>query len=321
MGKKRYRLEKGKLEELPEKKKEPKAPTTVENDATGFVLYIPRHINDKIMHWVNKSKYEVSGFGSLEYDEKEHYFVVTDVCLLKQKVSATSTELDPHAIGKAMYRLRDKPGALKWHWHSHVDMNVFWSSDDMEVIRSLGQQGWIVASVFNKKKEIRSAFYTTTQVLGKAHDIFKDNLETVIYYNMPEEQEKALDKEYDELVEVDKPVTKTINTPTTSVYGMNEYWDEYDYECGELRELGAAPDRDEAPKPEEYNEWGYSKVGQYDWLYNPLYDQDLKDEKAQLLAIDEMTQEEINFLREKDKKFQELLAKYIVSQAKEVAHA
>lgn len=294
----------------------PKAPTSKPNDASKMSLFIPRNIYDKVMYWVNKSRYEVSGFGSLEYDEKEHYFVVTDVILLKQKVGATSTEIEAEAMGKAMYRMRDNPGGLKWHWHSHVDMNVFWSSDDMEIIRSLGQQGWIVASVFNKKEEIKSAFYSTSTVLGKAHDVFFDDLDTQVYHNLTDELKKELDDEYDANVTVDRPPV-VVTTPSTigripyHNSFLDDGWDPYGYMERHASEL--AETKGEIPADNKYNEFGYVQVGD-DWLYNPVHDHDLIAERDKALAIDDMTQEEINFLKG-DTKFAALLQRYVVMQA------
>src|SRR5690606_20505605 len=76
---------------------------------------------------------------------------------------------------------------------------------DMEIIRSLGQRGWILASVFNRKEEVRTAFLTTTQIFGRPHDVFVDEIPTFYLDNLSDELRLKLDKEYDEMVEPLRP--------------------------------------------------------------------------------------------------------------------
>jgi hypothetical protein len=127
----------------------------------------------KIMHWVNKSDYEVSGLGKLTF--KDGIYYVHDVMLLPQKNGATHTDIEGEDVGKAMYLLKDQPGDLRFWWHSHVNMDVFWSGTDRSTIRDISQGGWFVATVFNKRREMRSAFYTINPF-----DIFVDQIATEV---------------------------------------------------------------------------------------------------------------------------------------------
>lgn len=146
-------------------------------------IEIPRDIYEKVMYWIDKADFEVSGFGTVLYDAKTGTFVVQDACLLKQEGGAAHTDIDANALGKLMYEIHKRkiPGELKWWWHSHVNMSVFWSGTDKETIRDLGKNGWIVATVLNKKQEMRSAFCAVTEVpiIGK-QTYFVDEIETEI---------------------------------------------------------------------------------------------------------------------------------------------
>lgn len=128
------------------------------NPFKTYKLIIPRMVYEKIMYWVNLSKFEVSGFGRIEFNPETGEFTVLDAYLLEQENTASSTELDQEAICNLLFDTKDLPGRLSWWWHSHVDMPVFWSGTDEKTIAELSANGWIVASVFNKKKEIRTAF-------------------------------------------------------------------------------------------------------------------------------------------------------------------
>lgn len=269
--------------------------TTPQASATNFKLIIPRDVMDKINWWIWKADLEVSGFGSLDYDAKENTYTVRDAILLKQEVGRASAEIDPVSLGKAMFRMKDEPNALKWHWHSHVNMGVFWSNDDMEIIRSLGSQGWIFASVFNRKEEVKSAFFTRTEVMGKAHDLFVNDVPTIIQALHPHELYSAWDKEYDENVTVEKEWTSPMTPASTSLSTKastttsNVFLGNYDDQgWGEVKNC---PSRRE--------------------IYNPCFDKDLKSEHQQFVAIGELTQEECNFLREHSPNFAALYAKYI----------
>lgn len=248
-----------------------------------FSLIIPRDVMDKINWWMHKTNKEVSGFGSLEFDEITKTFKVKDAILLKQKVCAASAEIDSEALAKAMYEMREEPMGLKWHWHSHVNMGVFWSQDDRDLISSLGSRDWILATVFNYKEERRTAFMTTSRVMGCDHDLFIDDIPTSVTNYIQAELYEEWDKEY-----ADK-VSKVIHG-TGDVFrwtpGQN------------------------AGGPLIYSVHGYAK-STTGWIYNPLHDSSLKNEAEQMNAIEEMSTEEINYLLSNDTKFNELWLKSI----------
>lgn len=132
----------------------------------GHQFIHPRVVLDqtayhKIMHWVQKADGEISGLGKIEPQE-DGTFRVTNVMLLPQKNTGASTELDGPAVAKAMYELKDVPGHLNYWWHSHVNMPAFWSKTDTDTMKEFadagGNGGWCVATVFNKKRETKSAF-------------------------------------------------------------------------------------------------------------------------------------------------------------------
>ncbi len=262
--------------------------------ATDYKLVVPHDIHQKILYYMTKSSNEISGYGSLSFDDKANTFTVKDIIILKQSVSPTSTELDPHAIGKAMFEMRDEPMGMKWHWHTHPNMGCFWSADDMEVIRQHGQQGWIIASVFNEKGEHRSAFHTTTEVMGKKHDIFQDNLETSILSFYDQSWFDALDKSYAEKVTEEK-VAAWAYSPG-HVYDATA-WEGYE-------------DPYYRPLSMNYNNVGYAKTSGGNWVYNPLHDEQLPTDEEKLLAIEEMEPFEIQFLKTQDPAFAKLLTRF-----------
>jgi len=160
-------------------------------------VVISEKVYQKIMHWVNKSNFEVSGFGTVSFDKTTETFTIHDAVLLKQENTATSTEIDPVSLGKAMYELKDAPGELKWWWHSHADMGVFWSGDDMKVIDELGGNGWILATVFNKRQQQRSAFMTKFDTIVGNYQVFIDDMALLRVQPILEEEKNEWDAEYE----------------------------------------------------------------------------------------------------------------------------
>lgn len=171
---------------------------------TGTKVQIPKEVYEKVIYWVKKADFEVSGFGTILYDEVEKAFVVQDAFLIKQEGSGASTDIDAKSLSQAMYIAHKNKlkGTLNWWWHSHVNMAVFWSSTDEDTIKQLGTNGWIVASVFNKSEEVRSAFCarTTVPYLG-VQNHYEDDIETEISNYYPDELTKSWDKEFTDNVE------------------------------------------------------------------------------------------------------------------------
>lgn len=270
-------------------------------------VVIPDEVMQKIMWWIFKSNHEVSGFGSLDFDPKTGTFTVRDAILLKQEVGPASTEIDPISIGKAMYEMRDQPNALKWHWHSHVDMSVFWSQDDKDLIKNLGSQGWIVASVFNKKREMKSAFYALVETkfgeIVANQELFLEDIGTHVQRYIAADEAAAWDKQYEEHVSVQKAAVYVPGHyfPTTELMGF----------------VRCSKDRTNRPKPTgnnyayEFDKEGFKWSWKFErWTYNPIYDEELQEDpeaiEAMILTMDD---EEVdiayNYYDDKEKLFKQ----------------
>lgn len=185
-------------------------------------VIIENKVFQKIMYWVNKSEYEVSGLGILRVEDGGILRVV-DAMLLPQKNGATHTDIEPEDAAKLMFRMKDTPGDLRFWWHSHVNMAVFWSGTDMDTIQKLGAGGWFLSTVFNKKREMRSAYYAvhgSDTPWGK-QELFLDELETAVTPFVHAEQNEW-DQSYTE------NVTVAAARWTPSKYGDGSLWpDDY----------------------------------------------------------------------------------------------
>lgn len=163
-------------------------------------IIIRPYVYEKFMHFVDKAPGEVSGLGAVTVIDGVP--VVTDVWLVKQKNSSASTELDAEEVARLMFEHRDKD--LRWWVHSHANMGVFWSGTDNDTIKEFGEHGWLCATVFNKKREMKSAIYTIAErklainnFVPETYGIFADNVGTVIQDSFSLETKAAWDAEYE----------------------------------------------------------------------------------------------------------------------------
>lgn len=155
-------------------------------------IVIGRDAFDKIMYYVKKAKFEISGFGNVAI--VDGIPTVTDIILLKQENNPTETEMDGDAVAKALYdhHVSGMKGELKFWWHSHVDMPTFWSKTDMDTIDDLTKNGWFIHGVFNKKDEYRLA-YSSNEPFG----IFVDDIKLDIDENLVSDELYSLQMELD----------------------------------------------------------------------------------------------------------------------------
>jgi hypothetical protein len=203
------------------------------NEVVGTHIMIESMVYHKIMHWVNKSSYEVSGLGKITY--KDGRITVIDAILLPQKNGSAHTDIEGADVGKAMFLLKDTPGDLRWWWHSHVNMDVFWSGTDRDTIDKITQGGWFVSTVFNKRHEMRSALSMVSPLpLG-----FIDNIPTQQIQYLDPEAVKKWDDDYE------KNVTNLMRTYTwgksESRYPSESGRSSSDFRSGEGGQLPLLP--------------------------------------------------------------------------------
>lgn len=173
------------------------------------IVRIDNEVFRKIMHWVNKSQYEVSGLGTVVL-EGNGIFRVTQAILLPQKNGAAHTDIEPEDVGKLMYAMKDSLGDLRFWWHSHVDMDVFWSGTDWDTIKKIGQGGWFLSTVFNKAREMRSAYYGVEgqNTPWGVSPLFLDELETTVDH-FTDDKTAEWDAQYKDMVTNNVPIHRT----------------------------------------------------------------------------------------------------------------
>lgn len=199
-------------------------------------IVIGREAYDKIMYYVHKAKFEISGFGNVEVIDGIP--TVTDIYLLKQENDPTETEMCPDAVSKAVYdhHMSNVSGEMKFWWHSHVNMDVFWSGTDTATMNSLTENGWFIHGVFNKKDKFKIAYTTNEPVSAFIDDLnleIDEDLitcpklvENALEIYDHEHQRETIDKEFKaQIKELEKEHNLVMDQMLENVDPLFKTWD------------------------------------------------------------------------------------------------
>ena len=170
-------------------------------------LIIPLATYRKIMAYVTICDTEISGFAEVEYNPERNVFVAGEVYLCEQEASGASVHMTEETVSKFNLE-RIKAGATQlprlW-WHSHVNMQAFFSAIDEDTLKDLQNDTFTIALVANKSKEMKAKAYiyneTTTNIMGlkfeSKEQIEIDPLPLTIeleYERIPETLKKEVEK-------------------------------------------------------------------------------------------------------------------------------
>jgi hypothetical protein len=120
-------------------------------------LNIKMHILRKLQLYIETCPVEISGLGNIEVYSPEE-LMITDIFILKQNATAVSTTLDTDAIAEFLtigVEKSDELTNIRCWWHSHVNMDVFFSPLDENTI-SCFTGDFLVSVVGNKRGEFLS---------------------------------------------------------------------------------------------------------------------------------------------------------------------
>ena len=120
------------------------------------MIYFTPTAYEKIKCFTIKAKGEISGLGESRFLNKKD-ILITDIKILKQTYSYTSTDLDEEAMAKFLNQMmKDKKEIENWNvwWHTHSDFDVFWSPTDDDTIENATGGPLLISIVANKKMEM-----------------------------------------------------------------------------------------------------------------------------------------------------------------------
>jgi hypothetical protein len=114
------------------------------------IIYISHDAKQRLDLYIEYAPGEISGLGKVvKFGEN---LLVTDVYLFEQETSPASTSLGQEDVAKFLTHWVQKgldPAELKLWWHSHDQLDLFWSVTDEETIQMF-DVNWMVSIVGNK---------------------------------------------------------------------------------------------------------------------------------------------------------------------------
>ena len=118
----------------------------------------------KIIQLINATTLEIAWHGTVEYDEEEDTFTVTDIVVFPQKTTAATVDVDDDKYVSWFTELEDDViNNLRMHGHSHVNMGVSPSGVDIsyqeELGKSLRDDEFYLFIIINKREEIHATLY------------------------------------------------------------------------------------------------------------------------------------------------------------------
>jgi hypothetical protein len=118
-------------------------------------LFLLPEVEERIRHYTALARGEVSGLGLVE--EIDGGFLVTELYLPKQSCTLAGTDLDQGAVASIILQLDQAgqdSGALRFWFHSHSHLDVFWSQTDEACIAGLANGDYVLSLVTNKAGDI-----------------------------------------------------------------------------------------------------------------------------------------------------------------------
>jgi len=121
-------------------------------------IYLTDDVHKKYMAYMQLATGEISGIGRSTLDEHKNV-IITELWLWRQECTSTTTDVIDH---NAMFELvADLVGQgipmeeLNVWWHSHVDMEAFFSGTDKTTINEWVNNRYLVAVVGNRRSEFQ----------------------------------------------------------------------------------------------------------------------------------------------------------------------
>lgn len=220
-------------------------------------LELPIEVYKKIMAYAEIASGEIQGWADLEYNPDRRCFVAGEVYLIEQEGGAGHVIIDEEVQSRFNLELakKGKKQMPRLWWHSHVEMQTFFSGTDEDTLSEYKNDTFFVGLVVNKFREMACKAYvyteeTTTMLdaVTKEEDWLKiEDLEVKIameYDEIPADLIKEVE------TKVKKPVPHKL-VPWNNPFKMNklikpgdkEYTSDYESLAKRVRDRVAQPNR------------------------------------------------------------------------------
>lgn len=172
-------------------------------------LWIPPFIIEEMMFYAWKVDAEVGGLGRLEFDTKENDIIIKELYLLEQEVCNAECTIKAAGIASLYEELiakneDDKISDINFWWHSHKEMDSFFSGTDDTTMREWNGN-FLIALVINREGKMKARLMSKipVMVIGDIdvainwydvaqHDLWKNNVEKKVKKAAPVQPQQQL---------------------------------------------------------------------------------------------------------------------------------
>lgn len=136
----------------------------------------------KIYYYTKLHPEEVGGLLKVDYNGKA--WIIEDAILLPQTTFPAFFSINQQALAKFV-SVVPKEDFKKWKgwWHSHVNMDAFWSSEDMDTFKGLKNvMGDVMGIVINKRLEHEVGVYKDDEFYAAKLEIIPENHDESRYF-------------------------------------------------------------------------------------------------------------------------------------------
>lgn len=125
-------------------------------------IYLMPEVYCQLMFYARNVEKEVGGFGIATIDKTDNAIDVSEVFLMHQDSEAAECTLKSEAIAlmyEEMVEQGKDTGSVNFWWHSHADMQVFFSGQDNETLAKWPGD-YLIGVCINKKGELKGKIMT-----------------------------------------------------------------------------------------------------------------------------------------------------------------
>lgn len=111
----------------------------------------------KLRYFTEQCDVEISGLGKVK--EKPGFLEIYDIEIFNQTVSGGHSDLDPDSLAEFLqekFIAGESTKDYKVWWHSHVNMEAYFSPIDVNTIETSSEFPYLVSIVTNKRGEDRA---------------------------------------------------------------------------------------------------------------------------------------------------------------------
>jgi len=183
-------------------------------------VFLPLHEAKKLWGFVRGVHGEINGLGLVEAKRIGRDFLIKEIFILPQSASDGHAEINGPAFNRYVATCED-PGKIRFQWHSHGKIGVFFSGRDLETI-SRWPAEYLISLVVNKagKYECRLdifepvylclavELYIVVPIEAEIMSLCEDGIKRNVRETWPDKLERFLSGQSEELPAAERGMLK-----------------------------------------------------------------------------------------------------------------